>query len=580
MTLEEAIYGRRSIRKFNDKEVSDESIRTLIDAAIQAPSACNLQGWKFLVVRKSDRKIFHNEILSHAPAIILVTYKNDAVSTTGTSHKDYVQSAAAAIENMLLMAYSKGIGACWICDIPDSTVLQLHFHIPNNYEVLAAVALGYCDENTNTSAQKLFHETTEEKFDLHRRKYTVEECTYFETYKKNYRDKEQLRECSKHNVVRDYWVKCMLKVADPVLRNCAEGTLHKNMPLFGRNIKITKNYAHLEALSRTILGISPWLENDSITSVEEKRQKQKYRDWARKSIANAVNPMSPDCMNWNKGDQPLVDAAFLCLGILQAKEQLWNNLDKVVQQNFVQAIKQTRVILPWRSNWILFSAMIEVFIYEMVDKESCIKSVIDYAVSQFEQWYVGDGFYKDGDNFHFDYYESIVIHPFLLEIVRYIPWINDSKKYMERALRYSKILLTFIGDDGCYPAIGRSLCYRGGVLHILSKLAAFGAFESNCEIDSKSVRTSLTNVLNRIMSDKIFDANGWLKIGLVQEQSNLAEPYINTGSLYMFMAMFMITAIDSQNNFWQEGKIRDYSGRIWSGENLIADSSQEGWKKM
>ena len=82
------------------------------------------------------------------------------------------------------------------------------------------------------------------------------------------------------------------------------------------------------------------------------------------------------------------------------------------------------------------------------------------------------------------------------------------------------------------------------------------------------------------MSDKIFDANGWLKIGLVQEQSNLAEPYINTGSLYMFMAMFMITAIDSQNNFWQEGKIRDYSGRIWSGENLIADSSQEGWKKM
>ena len=59
MTLEEAIYGRRSIRKFNDKEVSDESIRTLIDAAIQAPSACNLQGWKFLVVRKSDRKIIN-----------------------------------------------------------------------------------------------------------------------------------------------------------------------------------------------------------------------------------------------------------------------------------------------------------------------------------------------------------------------------------------------------------------------------------------------------------------------------------------------------------------------------------------
>ena len=87
-------------------------------------------------------------------------------------------------------------------------------------------------------------------------------------------------------------------------------------------------------------------------------------------------------------------------------------------------------------------------------------------------------------------------------------------------------------------------------------------------------------MLNRIISDEIFDSNGWLKIGLIQEQTNLGEPYVNTGSLYMFMAMFMVTAIDSNNNFWQGGKLRDYSGRIWSGENLSADSSLEGWKKL
>ena len=51
---------------------------------------------------------------------MIVAYKNDANSTTGTLHKDYVQSAAAAIENLLLMAYNKGLGACWICDIPES----------------------------------------------------------------------------------------------------------------------------------------------------------------------------------------------------------------------------------------------------------------------------------------------------------------------------------------------------------------------------------------------------------------------------------------------------------------------------
>ena len=580
LTLREAIYGRRSVRKFKQEEVPMVLINELIDAAIQAPSACNFQEWKFIIVRESDRKIFSNNILEEAPVIIVVAYRNDIDNVTGYIHKDYVQSAAAAIENLLLTAHAKGLGACWVCDIPESSHIQAHFGLPENYEVLAAVAIGYCDENPNMMAHKLFHEKDAGSFDSHKRKYTIDECVYFEHCSASDRGRLKPSTNSAPNVVRNYWLKCMLKIAEPVLKNCAEDTLHKKMPLSGSNIEVTKMYAHLEALGRTVLGISPWLQSDSVSSVEEERQKQKYRDWARKSIANAVNPASLDYMNWDKGDQPLVDAAFLCLGILQAKDQLWNNLDGEVQHNLLQAIKRTREISPWRSNWILFSAMIEVFLYETVGKESCVKSVIDYAVSQFEQWYVGDGFYKDGDNFHFDYYESIVIHPFLLEIAQRIPWIFDDGKYMERALRYSKILLTFIGDDGCYPAIGRSLCYRGGVLHILSKLAVSGAFESNLEIDAKSVRTSLTNVLNRIISDKIFDSNGWLKIGLIQEQTNLGEPYVNTGSLYMFMAMFMVTAIDSNNNFWQGGKLRDYSGRIWGGENLSADSALEGWKKL
>lgn len=584
LTLQEAIYGRRSIRKFKRKDVPTDLIRKLIDAAIQAPSACNFQEWKFIIVREGSRKIFYNNILEESPVVIVVAYRNDIKNVTGFSHKDYVQSAAAAIENLLLMAYNVGLGACWICDIPDNATLQTHFNLPENYEVLAAVAVGYCDENTNTTAQKLFHEKDEGTFDSHRRKYTADECMYFEHYHKDCNG--SLKESfinHPSNTLRDYWLKCMLKIARPVLKNCAEGVLHKNMPLKGNNIALTKKYAHLEALGRTILGISPWLESESVTSIEEENQKQQYREWARKSIANAVDPSSGDFMNWDEGDQPLVDAAFLCLGILQAKEQLWNQLDEDVKKNFCQAIKRTRKIAPWRSNWILFSAMIEVFLYEISGEDFCVKSVIDYGISQFEQWYVGDGFYKDGDNFHFDYYESIVIHPFLLEITRRIPWIEGEQKYRERALRYCKILTSFIGDDGCYPAIGRSLCYRGGVFHLLAKMAADNEFDvdmdTNVNVDAKAVRTSLTNVLNRFMSDKIFDENGWLQIGMVNEQMNLAEPYVNTGSLYMFMAMFMITAIDANNDFWQGGKIRDYSGQVWSGENLPADTALEGWKR-
>lgn len=579
MTLKEAIYGRRSVRKFKATSVSDEIIKSLIDAAIQAPSACNFQDWRFIIVREGDRKIFHNAILSNALVIIFVAYRNDVNYMSGFKHKDYVQSAAAAIENLLLMAHSKGLGACWICDIPDNSILQQHFNLPNNYEVLAAVALGYSDEEANTSAQKLFHDRNEKIFDCHARKYTVDECTYFERYNANGKNID----LTPKNTIRDYWIRCMLKIARPVLENCSRESLHENMPLRSSNAERARRYAHLEALGRTILGISPWLESDNYSSAWENELKERYREWARKSIANAVDPLSKDYMNWDDGDQPLVDAAFLCLGILQARKQLWDKLDDQAKQNLLIAVKSTRKIAPWRSNWILFSSMIEVFLFEVAGEAECVKSVIDYGVSQFEQWYIGDGFYKDGDNFHFDYYESIVIHPFLIEIAKRIPWVESKDKYMKRALRYCKILASFIGDDGCYPAIGRSLCYRGGVLHILSKMAVIGGFDTNeaenINVNACAVRASLTNVLNRIMSEKIFDENDWLKIGVIAEQPSLAEEYVNTGSLYMFLAMFMVTAIESENTFWMGEKVRDYSGKIWSGEDLTADVALEGWRR-
>lgn len=583
MTLKEAIYGRRSVRKFKSTTVSDEVIMDLIDAAIQAPSACNLQGWKFLVVRKCDRKIFNNATLSFAPVVLVVAYRNDVNYMSGFKHKDYVQSAAAAIENLLLMAHCKGLGACWVCDIPDNSILQSHFNLPINYEVLAAVALGYSAEDQNTIGQKLFHEQNEKTFDEHSRRYTVSECTCFEKYStvENYTTQSMTNIAE--NPIRDYWVRSMLKIAQPVLENCSNDSLHDTMPLIGMNLERSRRYAHLEALSRTILGISPWLESATCSAETEKSLKDKYRTLVRTSIANAVDPTSKDYMNWDDGDQPLVDTAFLCLGILQARTQLWDKLDNHTKLNFLTAIKKTRKIAPWRSNWILFSSLIEVFILEVEGETECVKSVIDYGISQFEQWYVGDGFYKDGDNFHFDYYESIVIHPFLIEIAERVPWITAKEKYRKRALRYCKILESFISDDGCYPLIGRSLCYRGGVFHLLAKMALFGEFgthaDRNTSVHACAVRTSLTNVLNRIMSGKIFDENGWLMLGVIGEQSSLAEEYINTGSLYMFLAMFMVTAIEPENIFWIGEKQRDFSGRIWNGENLPIDVALEGWRR-
>ena len=580
MDINEAIFGRHTVRRFSNKSISDEIIKKIITAGTYAPSACNLQNWRFIVVKEGDRKLYYNEILENAPVIIFVIYRSDVNNVTGYKHKDYVQSAAAAIQNMLLMAYSEGVGTCWVCDLPDNSVLQEHFNVPHNFEVLAAIAIGYPLDKINFDSHKLFHSDTVKNYENRKRKKSLEEIVFYEKYGNISKCSEATQSTTSiysDNCIKDYWIKCLLRITLPVLENCASGMLRSKMPLNAVDEHRAKKYAHLEALGRTVLGVSAWvekIENDT----KEETKKEVIRQLVRKSIENSVNIESNDYLNWDEGDQPLVDAAFLALGILQSKTQIWEKLSHETQKKLLIELKKTRRIAPWRSNWILFSAMIEVFVYVMEGEEYCVKSVIDYAMTQFEQWYIGDGFYKDGDSFHYDYYESIVIHPFILEIVKWIPWYNE-EKYIDRSLRYSKLLINMIGKDGTYPLVGRSICYRGGVFHLLAKIA----YEGYCNKKNKScisvsydeIRTSLMAVLNKYMSCDIFDEEGWLKVGIVGEQTELAEEYINTGSLYMIASMFLV--LGCENEFWQGEKTYGLTHTIWNGGKAQRDCSLEGW---
>ena len=129
---------------------------------------------------------------------------------------------------------------------------------------------------------------------------------------------------------RAYWLQTMLKIADPVLKNLAAGTLKQNMPTVFHPDRA--EYMHLEALGRTVCGIAPWLELDGLTGEEAEIQAE-YRELTRKAIANAVNPESPDFMNFTEGyGQALVDAAFLAHGIVRAPKQLFHALDEQTPQ--------------------------------------------------------------------------------------------------------------------------------------------------------------------------------------------------------------------------------------------------------
>lgn len=376
---------------------------------------------------------------------------------------------------------------------------------------------------------------------------------------------------------RKRWLNFLEKLAHPVLTALSNDQLKEKMPVETATLSQAKErakYSHLEAFARLLSGIAPWLQADNL-STEEKQLQGKYFRLALKSINNAVNPAAKDYMNWgDEGGQPLVDASFFAYALIRCPK-LWQGLDRDTQQKVVSAFKKTHVIKPPESNWLLFAAMIETFfitINEPFDDER-----IKYAINRHQQWYKGDGMYGDGPEFHWDYYNSYVIHPFLYDILKIVSAKDPSyepirAKVLDHNLRYAIIQERLIATDGSYPPIGRSITYRTGAFHHLANMALQKQLPA--QLNPAQVRYGLTAVVNKFTGAKgIFDDEGWLKIGLYGHQPLLAEGYISTGSLYLCAAILLPLGLPESNLFWSAPD-EDWTARkLAGGVDLPADHS-------
>ena len=135
MELKKAIRKRRSIREFKDKKIKKEIINDIISNAKYSPSACNRQGWEVIL---TDSKIIETSIKS--PCGLLIIYDN---RTDNLEYQDHIQSASAFIQNILLLAYEKKIGTCWVCNLPPKKVLKKTFNLKKFQEPIAYIAMGY-----------------------------------------------------------------------------------------------------------------------------------------------------------------------------------------------------------------------------------------------------------------------------------------------------------------------------------------------------------------------------------------------------------------------------------------------------
>ncbi len=156
MKILELIKSRRSIRKFQEKEIPQEVTEEILEAGRWAPSGLNNQPWKFMILSAQEKNSLaqfthYSAIVEGSDKLILVFLDKEKIYSRD---KDLMASGAA-IENMLLYIQDKKLGACWLGEILNQKA-QIHQHlkIDKSLELVAAIALGYPAQDPKSPKRK------------------------------------------------------------------------------------------------------------------------------------------------------------------------------------------------------------------------------------------------------------------------------------------------------------------------------------------------------------------------------------------------------------------------------------------
>ena len=144
----DTIFERRSIRKYTDRPVEEDKLRTLLRAAMYAPSAKDARPWHFVIVH--DRGVIeqfmqvhpYSKMLEQAPVLIVVCGDKSREAAPGY----YLEDCGAATQNLLLAACELGLGTCWMGISPVKERMEpvkKLLGLPEHIEPFCGIAVGY-----------------------------------------------------------------------------------------------------------------------------------------------------------------------------------------------------------------------------------------------------------------------------------------------------------------------------------------------------------------------------------------------------------------------------------------------------
>jgi hypothetical protein len=355
--------------------------------------------------------------------------------------------------------------------------------------------------------------------------------------------------------VREIWIDQLVNIVEKPLNYLANG---KTWVIENRQEQ-QPTIGYLETLARIVAGIAPWLALPD-DSTEESTRRVQIRELVIRAITENYATF-----NW-KVAQSLVEAAYLAQGFLRARATLWDPLPEIVRTTLIEKFKGTLVTRkekPYtlKSNWILFYGMVQAFLV-MVNAEPD-HDFIKVIIQTVEGFYIGDGFYRDGDVFRIDFYNSYVFHSMYIEMLTVLGEEAKREIAIKRMTQYSEFLESIISPDGSYPPLGRSIAYRFAAFQPIGHCVLLNRISTQHSYGQ--LRRALTSVMTKLFIKNSPFIEGFLALGLCGHQPEIVQFYTNSGSLYVTTLGFIVLGLPEEHSFWKDKEDPTTQERCWSG---------------
>ncbi|MFE7323401.1 DUF2264 domain-containing protein [Streptomyces sp. NPDC057565] len=257
-------------------------------------------------------------------------------------------------------------------------------------------------------------------------------------------------------------------------------------------------------------------------------------------------PRLTDC------SQQMVEAASIAVGLHETRPWIWDKLDTRVQERVVDWFSGFVGGRTWDNNWRLFQVVSEQFLASVGAPYS--RSDIESNLDRIEDWYVGDGWYTDGDGRNFDYYIGWAMHLYPLLWSRMAGPDDDGGRtevYRQRLSRFLQDYPHFFGSDGAPVHQGRSLTYRFAALAPVW----MGALADGTPLAPGLTRRLASGTLRHFVERGVPDERGLLTLGWYDTFLPSTQPYSGPASPYWASKGFLGLLLPADHPVWTEREL-------------------------